>query len=437
MKSGKVVDEGTYAELKGRHSNFTSWVSDVAYVDDDPTGLLEKVNEIRLDAVNTVTERSKQISLLKPENPRGPLSHLPMRKMTKPRSSPLASAIVITAQRGDTLNEKAGLELLMEQNSNSIQNAALNEHTISKLIERNQGSILTGNTLRPPANFANQDIVSRTIEANQLTVHSVHTFDAATVEPGVFNEAIISDPWKATIQFLKEGTGLYAGVLIIGAFFFSATIRILSGTVVNVDVWLSDFVVVENRQNYSPYIGIYGAFCAAIAVSVVFRSFGFAFFILSKSMLWHKRIVEAALLAPMSFYESTPLGHILSFFSRHLFLVDEVLPETALQVLAFLPFIIGGVVLVCCVVPWFWATLPVYFILGFLVIRKCVTVQQQFQQLESNNKSPMFGHLSSTLQGLFSIRLYHVEERFDMFNRMLIDADHKALYSMLLGTFCN
>ena len=45
----------------------------------------------------------------------------------------------------------------------------------------------------------------------------------------------------------------------------------------------------------------------------------------------------------------------------------------------------------------------------------------------------MFAHLSTTLEGLFLIRLYHTEERFDYFNSTLIDADDKALYSLLLG----
>jgi hypothetical protein len=52
---------------------------------------------------------------------------------------------------------------------------------------------------------------------------------------------------------------------------------------------------------------------------------------------------------------------------------------------------------------------------------------------QANNKSPMFAHLSATLEGLFSIRLYKVQDRFDLFNRTLIDADHKALYSLLAG----
>ncbi|KAJ3112113.1 Multidrug resistance-associated protein 5 [Physocladia obscura] len=42
----------------------------------------------------------------------------------------------------------------------------------------------------------------------------------------------------------------------------------------------------------------------------------------------------------------------------------------------------------------------------------------------------MFSHLSTTLEGLFSIRLYNAQDSFDTFNRGLIDADHKALYSL-------
>jgi hypothetical protein len=41
--------------------------------------------------------------------------------------------------------------------------------------------------------------------------------------------------------------------------------------------------------------------------------------------------------------------------------------------------------------------------------------------------------LSSSLEGLFSLRLYGVQNRFDSYNITLIDADHKALYSLLLG----
>ena len=47
----------------------------------------------------------------------------------------------------------------------------------------------------------------------------------------------------------------------------------------------------------------------------------------------------------------------------------------------------------------------------------------------------MFAHLSNTLEGLFHIRLYDAQEKFDHYNRNLIDNDHKALYSLLLSKY--
>jgi ABC-type multidrug transport system fused ATPase/permease subunit len=135
----------------------------------------------------------------------------------------------------------------------------------------------------------------------------------------------------------------------------------------------------------------------------------------------------------MSFYDVTPLGHILSFFSRHLFSVDEILPDTALQFMSFFPLVFGSVALACVYVPWLWTIVPIIVLLWITTIIICVFVQEMFQQLESSNKSPMFAHLSSTLEGLFLIRLYQAQSRFDHYNRSLIDADHKALYSLLLG----
>jgi hypothetical protein len=84
----------------------------------------------------------------------------------------------------------------------------------------------------------------------------------------------------------------------------------------------------------------------------------------------------------MSFYDATPLGNILSFFARHLFLIDEFLPEAALQVMTFGPIIIGTVALVSSIVPWFALTLPIYLVLGWLVIQASSECQDKLQQYE-------------------------------------------------------
>ena len=138
----------------------------------------------------------------------------------------------------------------------------------------------------------------------------------------------------------------------------------------------------------------------------------------------------------MSFFDITPLSLILSTFAKHLFSIDDFLPEAALQVLSYAPIVVGVIILVSVVVQnWFWATLPIYFFLAYAIVRYASEAEQKLKTLEACNKAPMFAHISCTLEGLFSIRVCKAQERFDTFNRTTIDADHKALYSLMLGPF--
>ncbi|KAJ3000995.1 Multidrug resistance-associated protein 4 [Globomyces sp. JEL0801] len=407
LKGGKVVEQGSYVDLKAKNVNFSAWVTDMVQLEDDPTGLFDNTTEIKLDP-STSTTSPTPISPLKPVS--NNFCHLQIRKRTsKPRSSPLASAKPINAN-ADTTNST--IRQLMELNSSSMQTSQLNEHTISKMIERSQNSILTGNSMRPPANFANQDVVSRTIEANHLTVHSLHDFDVGTLEPG--NSDANSSPY---IQFLREKPGLVLSVFFLAIFLLAHGFRFFS------DVWLKHLVD-ELPNGFNVNLMVQWILTGIIAFSILIRGVGFSYMILRKA--------ASVLRAPMSFFDVTPLGHILSFFARHLYSIDETLPDTALQVLTFLPLVLGTIVMACAYIPWLWVTVPIYLVGWFLIIVACVSVQNLFLQLETNNKSPMFAHLSTTLEGLFSIRLYHAESRFDYFNRTLIDADHKALYSLLL-----
>jgi hypothetical protein len=86
----------------------------------------------------------------------------------------------------------------------------------------------------------------------------------------------------------------------------------------------------------------------------------------------------------MTFYDVTPLGHILSYFAKHLYSVDEVLPDALLQVVSVWPIFIGALALSCVFVPWLWATLPVFFVSWTMISRLCLIAQDSFSQLESH-----------------------------------------------------
>ena len=165
----------------------------------------------------------------------------------------------------------------------------------------------------------------------------------------------------------------------------------------------------------------------------------------------------------MSFFETTSLGRILSAFSKCMFTVDDTLPDAALLFLQYFPLALGAFLLIACVVHWQNAvTLIVLLIIAILLVWYESPADSKLKQLEGKDhnspvlstvcenhvqlpthyrfissylialsKPPVFQHITTTLEGLFSIRAYNVQSRFDTMNMAVLDKNHESLYAML------
>jgi ABC-type lipoprotein export system ATPase subunit len=257
MQAGKIIERGSYDEMKLRDVNFSGWVTDVIHIEDDPNGLFENVTEIRLDPITSMTPKS--------ESPLSFSPRPPSRKTT--RRSPLAVQKPINAET------TPGIQQIIDLNSQSVQNTQLTEHNITKMIERGQNSIISGTLQRPPANFANQDILSRAIELNNLTVHSIHDFDIKTL-----------DILEEKTFHLKPGTSTLAFLLLL--FTLAHGFRFLS------DIWLTFIVDQKEQEDLDRNYLIFVCLSMAIILSILLRGFGLLQVIISKSAVWHRNILE-------------------------------------------------------------------------------------------------------------------------------------------------
>lgn len=62
--------------------------------------------------------------------------------------------------------------------------------------------------------------------------------------------------------------------------------------------------------------------------------------------------------------------------------MDEFLPEGWLQVLSFAPIIVGTVLLISVIMPWFGVTLPIYFFLVWFLVSRCTKSAERLKALE-------------------------------------------------------
>jgi ATP-binding cassette, subfamily C (CFTR/MRP), member 2 len=91
------------------------------------------------------------------------------------------------------------------------------------------------------------------------------------------------------------------------------------------DYWLAYETSAENASSFQPsiFIDIYAIIAVIVVVFVSLRAFLVAFLGLQTAQVFFRKILNSILHAPMSFFDTTPSGRILSrvlFSSGHIFL---------------------------------------------------------------------------------------------------------------------
>ncbi|KAG0240809.1 Multidrug resistance-associated protein 4 [Actinomortierella wolfii] len=336
-----------------------------------------------------------------------------------------------------TANEQT-IHRLRELNAHTIQNQMLNEQTISRMIERNQMTILGSmgqNRLSTVPTNREENSMARAVERNQLTIHSLSGREAGMSGIGGNSERVdlgygvksregVSG-WAVTKAYLRKDSGIGVAFAIMMAFLATHALRIFS------DYWLHFTVGPEEKPDFTYYLGVYGGLVAAIVVGVYLRGLFLSYVLLRKAVTYHDRIFRKIMHAPMSYFDVTPLGRILNVFARHLYVADDGLPDSLLQLLQYAPLAIGTTILVIGIMPWSAIAVVILGLVVYVLVHLSSRADERLKGLEAITKPPIFAHMAATLDGLISIRVYGAEERFDSFNLRKIDDNHKALFAMM------
>ncbi|XP_059759348.1 ATP-binding cassette sub-family C member 4 isoform X4 [Balaenoptera ricei] len=172
------------------------------------------------------------------------------------------------------------------------------------------------------------------------------------------------------------------------------------------------------------YLGIYSGLTVSAVLFGIARSLLVFYVLVSSSQTLHNQMFESILRAPVLFFDRNPIGRILNRFSKDIGHMDDLLPLTFLDFIQTFLQVIGVVGVAVSVIPWIAIPLVPLGIIFFVLRRYFLQTSRDVKRLESTTRSPVFSHLSSSLQGLWTIRAYNAEERF----QELFDA-HQDLHS--------
>ncbi|KAF7342738.1 ABC protein [Mycena sanguinolenta] len=239
--------------------------------------------------------------------------------------------------------------------------------------------------------------------------------------------------WSVYGYYLKAG----GGWLMVPAIVLAAIL--MQGSAVANSYVLVWWQANSFHKGYSFYQTLYAVLGVAQALFTLVMGFLMDFFAVRVSRNLHHTTIVNVFHAPMSFFDTTPTGRIMSIFGKDIDTIDNALPISMRMFTLALAQVLGSVIVISILEHYFLvAAVIIMFGFGyFLQFYRATALETK--RLDAMLRSLMYAHFSESLTGksphspslplkLISSRIYGEISRFIRDNKYYIDLQNRALF---------
>ncbi|KAK0615109.1 P-loop containing nucleoside triphosphate hydrolase protein, partial [Bombardia bombarda] len=177
------------------------------------------------------------------------------------------------------------------------------------------------------------------------------------------------------------------------------------------------------------YVGIFDLFSGLNVITMGLQFWIFMIVIVPHSAkVLHKKVLNAAMHAPMSFFVSTDTGEIVNRFSQDMTLVDLALPFSFLLSYSQIIGALALIILTCVSSGWLAIAIPVLIIVLLILQKFYLRTSRQMRLLDLEAKSPLYSHFISSFEGLAALRAYGWTKRAEKESTMRLDDSQRPYY---------
>ncbi|OVA14889.1 ABC transporter [Macleaya cordata] len=180
------------------------------------------------------------------------------------------------------------------------------------------------------------------------------------------------------------------------------------------DYWLAYETGEDRASSFDPslFIRVYGIIAVVSCVLILIRSLFVTFVGLKTAQIFFRQILNSILHAPMSFFDTTPSGRVLSRASSDQTNIDLFLPFLMSITVSMYITVLSIIIIICQVA---WPTIFLIIPLGFFNFwyrGYYLASSRELTRLDSITKAPVIQHFSESVSGVMTIRCFNKQSRF-------------------------
>ncbi|KAL6650385.1 hypothetical protein ACP70R_009310 [Stipagrostis hirtigluma subsp. patula] len=212
--------------------------------------------------------------------------------------------------------------------------------------------------------------------------------------------------WRVYKLYMTEAWGWWG---VVGMLAFAL---VWQGSDMASDYWLSYETSGSTQFNPSLFIGVYVAIAAISMILQVIKTLLETVLGLQTAQIFFKKMFDSILHAPMSFFDTTPSGRILSRASSDQTTIDVVLAFFVGLTISMYISVLSTIIVTCQVAwPSVIAVIPL-LLLNIWYRNRYLATSRELTRLEGVTKAPVIDHFSETVLGATTIRCFKKEKEF-------------------------